>query len=102
MSEDAAGSRGWRATGFLYAVLGALGFSFKAVLVKAIYRYGADPETVLCLRMGYAFPVLAGMGLVLQRRLPRAITPADWRDLLLLGVLGYYIASYLDFLGLHY
>jgi drug/metabolite transporter (DMT)-like permease len=101
-SEGAAESTAWRTTGFLYAVLGALGFSFKAVLVKAAYRYGVDPETMLCLRMGYAFPVLLGMGALLQRREPRVLTRSDWRELLLLGALGYYLASYLDFLGLHH
>jgi drug/metabolite transporter (DMT)-like permease len=93
---------GYRTTGLLFAALGALGFSFKAILVKAAYRYGADPETLLCLRMGYALPVLLYMGWSLQRREPMTLTGGDWWELLLLGVLGYYLASYLDFLGLHY
>ncbi len=101
-SEQRAEGAGYRTTGFVYAALGALGFSFKAILVKAAYRYGPDPETLLCLRMGYALPVLVFMGVSLQRREPRALTRADWLELLLLGVLGYYLASYLDFLGLHY
>ncbi|MGA8708020.1 MAG: DMT family transporter [Steroidobacteraceae bacterium] len=102
LSEQRADGARYRSTGFVYAALGALGFSFKAILVKAAYRYGPAPETLLCLRMGYAFPVLVYMGVSLQRREPRALTGADWRELLLLGVLGYYLASYLDFLGLHY
>ena len=44
------------ARGFVFATLGALGFSFKAILIKAAYRYGVDPPTLLCLRMGYALP----------------------------------------------
>ncbi len=93
---------GHRSTGFFYAALGALGFSFKAVLIKAAYRFGVDAETLLCLRMGYALPMLVGMAVLLQRREPFALTAHDWRELSLLGVLGYYIASYLDFLGLQH
>ncbi|HEY3809254.1 MAG TPA: DMT family transporter [Steroidobacteraceae bacterium] len=102
VSERRAEGAGYRTTGFVFAALGALGFSFKAILVKAAYRYGVDPETLLCLRMGYAFPVLVLMGVMLQRREPLALRRTDWLELLLLGVLGYYLASYLDFLGLHY
>jgi drug/metabolite transporter (DMT)-like permease len=102
VSEQRAEGAGYRTTGFVFAALGALGFSFKAILVKAAYRYGADPATLLCLRMGYAFPVLVLMGVMLQRREPLALSRRDWLELLLLGVLGYYLASYLDFLGLHY
>jgi len=93
---------GHRSTGFLCAALGALGFSFKAVLVKAAYRYGVDAETLLCLRMGYALPLLVAMAVLLQRREPFALSAHYWRELSLLGVLGYYVASYLDFLGLQH
>jgi drug/metabolite transporter (DMT)-like permease len=102
VSDRRAEGAGYRTTGFAFAALGALGFSFKAILVKAAYRYGVDPETLLCLRMGYALPVLVLMGAMLQRREPLVLRRADWLELLLLGVLGYYLASYLDFLGLHY
>lgn len=89
-----------RTTGFACASLGALGFAFKAVLVKAAYRYGTDAETLLCLRMGYALPLFAAMAWLLQRRERRHLARADWLELGLLGLLGYYLASYLDFLGL--
>jgi hypothetical protein len=36
------------------AVLVALGFSVKAILVKRAYLYGVDPATLLALRMLYA------------------------------------------------
>jgi len=91
-----------RATGLICAALGALGFSFKAILVKAAYRYGVDAETLLCLRMGYALPWLVLMAMALQRREPMQLTGRDWSQLVVLGVLGYYVSSYLDFLGLRY
>lgn len=92
----------YRTTGFVFAAVGAFGFAFKAILIKAAYRYGTDPETLLCLRMGYALPLLVVMAWALQRREPRRLTRTDWLELSTLGVLGYYLASYLDFLGLHY
>lgn len=84
------------------ATAGALGFAFKAIFVKAAYAYGVDAETLLCLRMAYSLPLFALMAWNVQRRDPYTLTATDWRDLALLGVLGYYLSSYLDFLGLRY
>jgi drug/metabolite transporter (DMT)-like permease len=83
-------------------VLGALGFSLKAIFVKAAYRYGVDPETLLALRMLYALPLFLLLGARAARTAPMAITAGDWRALALLGFLGYFASSYLDFLGLQH
>jgi drug/metabolite transporter (DMT)-like permease len=91
-----------RSAGLAAAVLGAAGFSIKAIFVKAAFRYGVDAETLLALRMLYSLPLFLLMGLAAARRAAAPITAADWRALALLGVLGYYLASYLDFLGLQY
>lgn len=88
--------------GVLCAALGALGFAFKAIFIKAAYTYGVDAETLLALRMGYALPFFAGMALAVESRDPMRMAWRDWVLLALLGVLGYYLASYLDFLGLRY
>lgn len=88
--------------GLLCAVLGAVGFSFKAVFIKAAYRYGVDAETLLALRMGYALPFFIAMGIAVARREPMRLSLRDIGLLGLLGFLGYYLASYLDFLGLRY
>ena len=40
--------------GLACALLGAVGFSFKAILVKAAYRYGVDAETLLGRQFGQA------------------------------------------------
>ncbi|HEV7431742.1 MAG TPA: DMT family transporter [Steroidobacteraceae bacterium] len=84
------------------AILGAAGFSIKAIFVKAAFRYGVDAETLLALRMLYSLPLFLLMGLAATRSAAAPISAADWRALALLGVLGYYTASYLDFLGLQY
>ena len=92
----------WRSTGFLYAVVAALGFSFKAIFVKSAYRYGVDAETLLALRMLYALPLFLVLAYVAARQARAPITLADWRDLAVLGFFGYYMSSYLDFLGLQH
>ena len=88
--------------GLACALLGAVGFPFKAVLVKAAYRYGVDAETLLALRMLYSLPLFLLLGLAAARGAAEPISAADWRALALLGVLGYYGSSYLDFLGLRH
>jgi drug/metabolite transporter (DMT)-like permease len=88
--------------------LGAVCFSGKAVVVKLIYRYGADPTTVIALRMALALPFFllaaawAGRRASMSSGMHVHLTAADWGRLTLLGVFGYYLASYLDFLGLQY
>ena len=84
------------------AALGAVGFSIKAIFVKAAFRYGVDAETLLALRMLYSLPLFLLLGLAAARSAASPITAADWRALLVLGFLGYYVASYLDFLGLRH
>jgi drug/metabolite transporter (DMT)-like permease len=91
-----------RTVGLTCALLGAVGFAFKSILVKAAYRYGVDAETFLALRMLYALPWLVLMGIAAAHREPQSLSRADLAALALLGLLGYYGSSYLDFLGLKY
>lgn len=91
-----------RGIGLLFAVVGAIGFSFKAILVKLSYRYGVDAETLLALRMGFSLPFFIVMGVVAGRRATQPLDGRDWLWMLGLGITGYYLASYLDFLGLDY
>jgi len=87
--------------GVVLALLAALGFSMKAIFVKLAYPYGVDAVTLLALRMGFSLPVFIWVGLFGQRA-GGSIAPADWLRLAVLGCLGYYGASILDFLGLQY
>lgn len=91
-----------RSFGLFCACLGALGFSFKAIFIKAAYDYGVDAETLLALRMGYSLPFFIAMAISVEGRQPLQMTRRDMGMLLLLGGVGYYAASYLDFLGLRY
>ena len=92
-------SRRW--AGLLMAVLGAIGFSGKAIIVKLAYRHGVDAVTLLMWRMLLALPFFLAMAWWAGRGQP-ALTRRDWRDIAVLGFTGYYLASYLDFAGLAY
>ena len=87
--------------GLVLAALGAIAFSGKAIIVKLGYRYGADAVTLLALRMLVAFPFFLLMGFWAARRSAR-LSNGDRRKVVLLGFLGYYLASFLDFAGLAY
>ena len=87
--------------GILLALLAAFGFSLKAIFIKLAYPYGVDAITLLALRMGFALPVFLWVGLA-GRKAGGSLTRQDWGKLFLLGCLGYYGASILDFWGLEY
>lgn len=87
--------------GLLLALVGALGFSLKAIFIKLAYPYGVDAITLLALRMGFSLPVFLWAGL-LRRHGGAPLGASDGWRLFLLGVLGYYGASILDFWGLQY
>jgi drug/metabolite transporter (DMT)-like permease len=90
--------------GPLCAILGVLGFSFKAVFVKLAYQAApVDATTLLALRMLYAAPLFAAMAWWAGRRSEAMRLGArDWLALAGLGFIGYYLSSLLDFLGLQY
>lgn len=88
--------------GVTLAVLAALGFSFKAIFVKLAYAAApVDAVTLLALRMLIALPVFVWVGWRQGQSAP-PLTRGDWLRLAGLGCIGYYAASILDFIGLHY
>ena len=86
------------------AIVGVLGFSFKAILIKLAYAWAPiDAVTLLALRMIYATPFFLLIALWSKRR--RGMPPMarrDWTAILWLGFIGYYLASLVDFMGLQY
>ncbi|MDR3214136.1 MAG: DMT family transporter [Azoarcus sp.] len=88
--------------GILFALLAAVGFSGKAILVKLAYRYGIDAETLLGLRMALALPCYLMLGLFARHEKRGAMAARDWLWMVWLGFIGYYLSSYLDFLGLNH
>ena len=92
--------------GYLYAAAGALLFSSKGIIVKLAYQEGLDAETLLGMRLGLALPVYLAIGAFSLRDRARSGRALPSRRLVLgtaaVGVLGYYVASFADFLGLQY
>ncbi|WP_296947230.1 DMT family transporter [uncultured Massilia sp.] len=87
--------------GLAIAIGGAILFSTKAVVAKLLYRYHIDAVTLIAFRMLFSLPVFAGVALWKMRSEPPLSGADRWR-LLGLGLVGYYLSSYLDFLGLQY
>lgn len=88
--------------GVILALLAAVGFSAKAILVKLAYLDGVDAITLLALRMAFSVPVFIGVAVWVQRQAAEPLTVSDKWLVLALGLIGYYLSSLLDFLGLQY
>jgi drug/metabolite transporter (DMT)-like permease len=92
-------------SGLLFAAAGAIAFSGKAIIVKLSYGHGVDAVTVIMYRMLFALPFFVAMGIWAERQAIARANPLSRRDVLHivgLGFVGYYLSSYLDFLGLQY
>ena len=87
--------------GLAIAVGGAVLFSTKAVVAKLLYRYHIDAVTLIAFRMIFSLPVFAAVALWQMRTAPPLSNADRWR-LIGLGLIGYYLSSFLDFLGLQY
>jgi drug/metabolite transporter (DMT)-like permease len=89
------------AAGLTLAIIGSVLFSAKAVIVKLAYRYGVDAATLLALRMAFSLPFFI-VALAWSSHGAQPLLRTDHMRLIFIGLLGYYAASYLDFLGLQY
>jgi len=89
--------------GMALALSAALFFSIKAIFVKLAYQYGVDAITLLTLRMAFALPVFVVVAIMEQGKAGLAkISPHQAMSIIGLGLVGYYLASMLDFVGLQY
>ena len=90
--------------GFLITLIGAILFSTKAILVKLSFRdTGVDALTLLALRMSFSMPFYLVAAAISSKRMNNIrMTSRQWLYVILLGTLGYYLSSYLDFIGLQY
>ncbi|TGE08288.1 DMT family transporter [Hymenobacter fodinae] len=90
--------------GFLITLLGAVLFSTKAIIVKLAFgQTHTDAVTLLALRMVFSLPFyLAAAFLVSTQKGNVRMTGREWLLVSGIGLLGYYVSSLFDFLGLQY
>ncbi len=82
--------------------VGAVGSSSKAILVKLAYPYGIEPLSVLVIRMMMVFPVFLLIFLFSKGLPQHRLSALDYLKVFPISILGYYLASFLDFTGLQY
>jgi len=104
MTGNSVAQRHWFG-GMLLVLLGAFGFSAKAILIKLAYGVDGqvDAITLMALRMMFSLPFFLAVALWHGKKSANEpLSKKQWLVLGVLGLMGYYIASYLDFIGLHY
>ncbi len=85
-------------------LFGAILFSTKAIFVKLAFKdTGVDPVTLLALRMVFAAPVYIAVAYFYKtNRVLKTLSGRQKLFLFVLGLMGYYISSLCDFVGLQY
>lgn len=90
--------------GAFYVFISAAGFSVKAIFAKKAYEVGADPVTLLFIRLLFAAPLflLLAYWNATHNSEEKKISKTEILSLIGLGILGYYLSSLMDFVGLSY
>lgn len=89
--------------GLMITLAGAILFSTKAILVKTAFAASAvKPLTLLALRMIFSLPFYLIMAAVVRNNKTQPVSGRQWLYVVLLGLSGYYLSSFLDFEGLQY
>ena len=91
-----------KTSAIIMGILGVILFSAKAVMVKLAYQYDVDSLSLLLLRMAFSLPFYLVIALFFLPKSTSSLTRRDYLWLVVFGFLGYYLSSYLDFLGLQY
>jgi drug/metabolite transporter (DMT)-like permease len=103
--------KSYRSLGIAFAVAGILAFSFRPIWIKLAYAvptesgHPVSPVTLLFLRMILSLPFFVAIAFWLKSRAnekTEKLTTRDWLAITGLGFVGYYLASFFDFLGLQY
>lgn len=90
--------------GFLITILGAVFFSTKAIFVKVAFReVKTDALTLLSLRMFFSLPFYLAAAYFTSRKSSNVkMNRKQWITVVFVGMLGYYVSSLFDFIGLQY
>ncbi|WP_020571367.1 DMT family transporter [Neolewinella persica] len=94
-----------RKIGLFLTLAGAVLFSCKAIVIKLSYQdYEVESIVLLGLRMAFSLPFFLGIGYYKRARTgeQQAMEAKDVLLIMTIGIMGYYLASYTDFLGLQY
>ncbi len=105
-TQPAAAAPGTIELGYAFAAIGAILFSTKAIAIKLAYGEPVDAATLLALRMALSVPFYVAIGVLavidMRRRGRPLPTLKTVLQAALVGVLGYWFASYADFIGLEF
>ena len=72
-------------------------------MVKLAYLYQVDALSLLLLRMVFSFPFYLVIAMIYSRKEnPSVIVKNDYYWVVFFGLVGYYLSSYFDFVGLQY
>lgn len=90
--------------GFLITFFGAVFFSTKAIIVKrAFVHTHLDALSLLTLRMIFSLPFYIAIAIFAGNKKNNVkLSGQQWIYIIVLGLFGYYISSFLDFAGLQY
>jgi len=89
-------------SGVFIAILGIVLFSAKAIMVKLAYQYEVSSIHLLLFRMLFSLPFYVVIAFYYKPSNPDEIKNKDYLWVVFFGFMGYYLASYFDFLGLQY
>lgn len=73
-------------------------------MVKLAYRYEIDSVSLMALRMIFSLPFFIAVAYISNKKSTQKIQlqKRDWGMIAAFGILGYYVASLADFIGLQY
>lgn len=89
-------------SGVLIAIVGIVLFSAKAIMVKLAYQYDVTSLHLLLFRMVFSLPFYIVFSFYFKPKHSENIKRKDYLWIVFFGFVGYYLASYFDFLGLVY
>jgi drug/metabolite transporter (DMT)-like permease len=87
-------------SGLALVAVSALLFACKGTVIKLVYTHGATVEHVMLLRMVFSMPFYVLVGAVCLMREGLDLSLRQFSGAVLTGIIGYYLASYLDMKGL--
>jgi drug/metabolite transporter (DMT)-like permease len=90
--------------GFLITLFGSILFSTKAIIVKKAFAdTSMDALSLLALRMLFSLPFFVAAAILSSSDKTNVrLTGQQWLTVIVLGLFGYYLSSFFDFVGLQY